>query len=144
MLSNRDKYMYKSMQTLSFRIRMGLLISGFSPSWHEERDTILKAYTNHTMLTPPNAQCILWCLRSQSISAGRDPKNMIWSPQFTVFSKSSNSQYISSRRDVIHSLNSIQQHSSPISCLWVYYDRWWLSYTFRVTAPSYQSLRDNE
>ena len=80
-MDDRKRYMYKSMRTLSFRIWMGLLISGFSPSWHEERDTILKAYTNHTMLTLPNVLCILWCLRSQFISAGRDPKNMIWSDQ---------------------------------------------------------------
>ena len=43
-----------------------------------ERETqtqIIKAYANHTMLTPgptKNVQCILWCLRSQFISAGRD------------------------------------------------------------------------
>ena len=35
----------------------------------------LKAYANHTMLTPLHAWHILWFLRSQFITAGRDPKN---------------------------------------------------------------------
>ena len=36
----------------------------------------LKVFRNHTMLTPtPNVRPILWCLRSQFISAGRDLKN---------------------------------------------------------------------
>ena len=39
----------------------GLLISDFGSWRHEERDTIL------TMLTPPNARCILSCLRSLSV-----------------------------------------------------------------------------
>ena len=42
-----------------------------------ERDTqFLKVFRNHTILTPtPNVWHISWCLRSQFISAGRDPKN---------------------------------------------------------------------
>ena len=32
-------------------------------------------YADHTMLTIPNARRILWCLGSQFISAGRDPRN---------------------------------------------------------------------
>ena len=45
--------------------------------WHEERDTILKSLSYHTMLTtPPNIQHILGCFRSQFIFAGQDPKNL--------------------------------------------------------------------
>ena len=41
---------------LSFQIRTGLFIFGFGPWWHVEREArFLKAYANHTMLTPP--QC---------------------------------------------------------------------------------------
>ena len=63
---------------------------------------IIKAYANHTILTPPHARRTLWCLRSQLISLGRDPN---WSvlirseklsctlqqSNSTVFSKSSKS-----------------------------------------------------
>ena len=38
---------------LSFQIRTGLSIPGFVLWRLEERDTILKAYANHTNLTPP-------------------------------------------------------------------------------------------
>ena len=41
-INNSSKYKYKYRRTLSFQIQMGLLISGFSPWWHKERDTILK------------------------------------------------------------------------------------------------------
>ena len=82
----------------------------------------------------PNARRILWCLRSQFISAGRDPKNLtaclngrkLNCPfdgriSTTVFSKSSNSQD--------HLFWAWRHpHSSPISRPGVYYDKWWLSY----------------
>ena len=41
---------------------------------------IIKTYTNHTVVTShPNGRHILWYVRFQLISAGRDPKNLIWS-----------------------------------------------------------------
>ena len=76
---------------------------------------------------PPHAWHILWCLRSQFISASRDPKN-IWSDpknstalfnrvNSTVFSKSLNSQDHHFQLSVIYPLNSLQRPSSPIPCL---------------------------
>ena len=78
---------------------------------HEERDTIPTMLT----LSPRAPQRILWCSRSQFISAGRDPKNLtaaatietsstrLHGPISTaVFLKSSNSQPVSSGHDVIH------------------------------------------
>ena len=46
-------------------------------------------------------------------------------PQLPVFQIPKNSLPISSRHDVIHPFNCV---SSSVSCLRVYYYRWWLSY----------------
>ena len=107
---------------------------------HEERDTILQSlsksfYANST----PNVRHISWFLRSQFISAGRDPKNSTLrlngriptlclngrnstfcfhgpiSTSTDSFSKSSNSP-----NNLFRAWR--HPHSSPISCLGVYYD----------------------
>ena len=98
-------------------------------TWGERQ--FLKAYVNHTMLTPSPrcAQHILRCLRSQFIFAGWDPKNMIWSDQ---------TQKAQSLPSIVD-LNCLFKNPqilriiytpSFISCLGIYYDRWWLSYSF--------------
>ena len=122
-------------------MRTGLLTSDFGPWWHEKRDTIL------TMLTLQRAMHLVM----SKISVGRNPKNATTSfngqnptlngripdsclngPISTdVFSKSLNSQD--------HLFRAwCHPHSSSISCLGVYYDKWWLSYPLRtsVTAPN--------
>ena len=110
----------------------------------------------------PNAWRILWCLRSQFISAGRDPKNstaclnsgkpnsmpqrsntqphLQWSNTQLPSSTVENSTTASNGRistDVFSKSSNSQDHLfwtwrhphySPISCLGVYHDKWWLSY----------------
>ena len=62
--------------TLSFQIRTGLLISGLRCMvTRRERHNSLKPMLTILHWPYPNARRILWCLRSQFISAGRDPKN---------------------------------------------------------------------
>ena len=117
-------------------IRTSLFLSTFrvlSDTKRERETQFLRAYANHTMLTfhslTPHTRCILWWLRSQLISAGRDPN---WSPlirsekpnrvlqQSNVNSFFQNPQIlntISSGRDVSHQLISLQRPSSVISCL---------------------------
>ena len=105
---------------------------------------------------PRNSWCILWCFRSQFISAGRDPQNLIWSDQIwktqplpsttnlnsLSFQNPQNSLNISSGHDAIHTFNSLQRPFSPISCLGVYFVRWWLSYPFRagVKVPIWRCI----
>ena len=66
------QYIYKYKTHMQTQADSVVSATDFGRWWHEKRDTIL------TMLTPPprNARCILWCLRSQFIPAGRDPKNL--------------------------------------------------------------------
>ena len=93
----------------------------------------------------PSVRRILWCLRSQFISVGRDPKN--WTVylngrkpnsifqrsntqlhistvkiQLTSFQNPQILRTISSGHDVIHTLHFLSG---------VYYDKWWLSYPLR-------------
>ena len=95
----------------------------------------LKAFANHTMLTL--AQRVAHLVMSK-ISVGRDPKNPTtsfngqnptlspqWSNLNSLFSKSS-----SSRDHLFRAWR--HPHSSPISCLGDYYDKWWLSYPLRT------------
>ena len=75
-ITNVMQYVSKHRRTLSFQWRTGLLIPGFSPRWHEKRETILRNYMLTIPYWPqPNTRCILWCLRSQFITGGRDLKN---------------------------------------------------------------------
>ena len=128
-------------------VRMSLFLSAFSSWGYKERDTNRKSlwkpyYTDPTTHT----WRFLWCLRSQLISASQDPdwSALIRSEKFNYAFQWSNPNYlsfynphilrtISSGYDVIHPLNSPQQPSSPISCLRVYYIRWWLSYPFHTS-----------
>ena len=112
--------------------------NGLSISWLQFMATrgerqFLKAYANHTIWHDFNARRILWRLRSLSIEIrkpqqhllrpksnsclnGRNSTLCLHGPISTdVFSKSSNSQehLFRARR---------HPHSSPISCLEVYYD----------------------
>ena len=56
--------------TLMLQVRTRLITSDFGSWWHEERDTIL------TIVTPSQRAAHLKSLRSQFISAGRDPENL--------------------------------------------------------------------
>ena len=90
----------------------------------------IKAYVNHAMLTIPNGRRIMWCLRSQFLSAGQDPNwsDLIRSEKVnrlhrqskfnSFFSKSSNSQAIPSGYDVNQPLNSFQPYFLFGSLLW--------------------------
>ena len=89
-------------------------------SFNTGRETqIIKVYANHTMLTPSPLPLwhILWCLRSLPVDTTwyLNWSDLIWSVKpscavqwsniLLVFSKSSNSQDISSGHDVIPTLN---------------------------------------
>ena len=109
---------------------------------------IIEAYTNHSMLTPHThthththtyAQCILWCLcwlryKTDLISLDhkkpQPPASMVKLQFFVFFTILKFSG--PSLPGMTSSTNSIHFNSpsSPISCLEVYYDRWWLSYAF--------------
>ena len=107
--------------------------------WHKERDTIIK----NIILTPNHhAWRILRCLRSQFISARQVPNwsalirpekpNCMLQRSNLNYSSFQNPQILrttSSGRDVNP---PVQRLFSPIYCLGVYYDRWWLSYPFHT------------
>ena len=69
------------------------------------RDTqFLKAYANHTMLENlplPHTRPILWCYKYLLVEIKKLNRYLQWLTS-TVFSKSSNSQDISSGHDVLH------------------------------------------
>ena len=116
------------------QVRTDLLTSGFSPWQHEERDTIL------TMLTPPQPAVHLVIFK---ISVRRDPKNPTTSFNGQNPTPWHNGQNPTLLSTVKMHLTSFQnphfwawRHplSSPISCLGVYYDNWWLSYPLRASV----------
>ena len=107
-----------------------------------ERHKSLKPMPTITMLTP-TPRCGHFVVLK--ISAGRDPNwsELIRSEKLNYVLQQSNLNYpsfqnpqilrtISAGHNVIHPLNSLQQPSSPISCLGVYNNKWWLSYPFCV------------
>ena len=102
--------------------------NGFINFWLQFMATQGERHNSYYADPDPHAQRILWCLRSQFISAGQDLKNLTTTATIenstlylngpistACFSKSSNSQDHPFR--AWHHL-----HSSPISCLGVYYD----------------------
>ena len=118
--------------------------SSFSPWRHEEWYTAHKTYINLIMLTPSHALPIWSRLRSQLISAGRDPN---WSilirsgektqlPHSTVVSQFPSFQSPQILRtslwDMTSSTELINSNdtSNHISCLGLYYDRLWWPYRF--------------
>ena len=105
------RYVYKYRWTQSFQIRTCLLISGFSPWWHEKRDTILKSLCWSYYADPrPNTRHILWCLRSLSVEIQKTQLHLSTVKIQLVFLKSSNSQD--------HLFQAWHHpHSSLISCL---------------------------
>ena len=117
----------------------GFISFAFS-SWLQ----IIMAYANHTILTLPHARRILG-LRSQLIYVGQDPnsfdpiksENLTTrfngrTPTLRLFEIVKFSGPFFSGYNVFPPFDSLQRPSSSISCLGVYYDRWWLSYPFRV------------
>ena len=91
-------------------VRTSLYLSAVNPWRHERGETqIFKAYAKAYYSDPTrNARRILWCLRSQFLSAGRDPKNSTTifngRPQLTVFFQNPQIlRTIFSRHDVTHS-----------------------------------------
>ena len=101
----------------------------------------IKAYTNHTMLTPTThgESCGVKDLNSsfpvepQTDLIWSDPKNPTacnnGRTSIQVFFKipKFSGSYLPGMTSTTHSI-----HSSPISCLEVYYHIWWLSYPFHV------------
>ena len=107
---------------------------------------------------PRHVRSILLCLRSQVISAGRDTNwfDLIRSEKFndslrlSFFFQNPNilGPFLPSVTSSTHSIHS-NCASFPISCLGVYYHRWWLSYPFCVgMRVHYQTMtpepRDTE
>ena len=140
---------------ITIQIQVASVVSdtnGFINVWlrsmarRRERHNSLKSMLTIQWRPHPNARRILWCLRYQFISAGPDPKNPTTRLDgrklnctfngrisATVFSKSSNSQD--------HLLWAWRhQHTSPTSCLGVYYDKWWLSYSFCAVVGLHQMI----
>ena len=105
----------------------------------------IRAYANHTMLTPPpkySASCyvtthLCWS-KPELISFDQIRKTqqlaLTVEPQLLSFQNPKIFRIISSGYDVNHPLNSLQRFSSPIFffCLEVYSNRWRLSYHFRA------------
>ena len=105
--------------------------NGFNNFWLRSFDTrrethFLKVYDNHTTLTPPPRAAHLVMFK---ISTCRNPKNstarLNGRKLNYFFSKSSNSP-----DHLFWGLRHL--HSSPVSCLGVYYDIWWLSCSFNT------------
>ena len=104
-----------------------------------------KAYVNHTMLNSPcpNTRCILWCLRSQFISVDWDPN---WSDLIRSEKPNRALQWLNLNSRLFQNSQILKPYllgmtssthlihsnctSSPICCLGVYHDGWWLSYPF--------------
>ena len=103
-------------------VRTSLFLFPFSPWRYDERETILYCH--------PYARRILWSLRSQLVSATRDPN---WSAlirsekpnrplqqpnlNYPSFQNPQIPRTISSRYDVNHPLNSPERPSCPIYSL---------------------------
>ena len=109
MLHNSDTDTYISTGQL-FRFRYGWvyqLLTSVNGDLRRETQ-FLKADANHTMLTPsyPNVWHILWCLRSQFISACQDLKSQLHASTVenptTSFQNPQVLRTISSGYDVIH------------------------------------------
>ena len=102
----------------------------------------IRACANHTLLTLPYARHILWCLRSQLIFTDRDSNrsNLIRSKKSNHVLRWSNlnSSLFQNAQILRPSLPDVTSSthsncvSSHISCLGVYYDRWWMLYPFRA------------
>ena len=130
-------YKYKYRQPLRFQIRTGLLISGFSPWRHEERETqFLKAYANHTMLTPPQrvVHLVMFKISIHLCGSRSEKLNRIPQRLKTQLPSFQNSQIL---RTTSYGAWRYP-HSSPISCLWVYYFKYWLSYPLRTSVKLHQ------
>ena len=112
-----------------------------------ERHNSSKSIQTILCWSHPNMRCILWCLRSQFISAGWDPKNLTSClndrrPN-SILQRSNTQLHLSAVKIQLTSfqntqiLRTISGHDvihtpAPISCLGVYYDKWWLSYLLRA------------
>ena len=116
-------------------VRTSLFLYNFSPWRHKKRDTNVKAYANHTILTPLPHTANLGVTKISTYICRSRPKLICFNqirktqprastvePQLPVFSKFSNSQDHLFRYDV-KPLNSLQRPTSPIFCLGAYYDR---------------------
>ena len=138
----------------------------FLPSvlWDTRRETqIVKYFADHSILTPTTTHSI-FCdvndlnsfmpVESQTDLIWSDPKNSnvhfngrtSTNRLFKIFIFSGQSL---SGDDIIHTLYSFQRPSNPIFILWVYYDRWWLSYPFNVGVREHHmtqapELRDTQ
>ena len=106
---------------------------------------IIRAYGNHTMLTSPAQRSAHLLVSKISTDLCQSEPKLIWSdpknsttrfdgrtsaPVFFKIQKFSGPSLtgVTSSTHPIHSNGT----SSPISCLGVYYDRWWLWYPFRT------------
>ena len=95
----------------------------------------LKAYANHTMLTPTQraAHHLMFEISIHLCPSRSEKLNHTFNSRIstTVFSKSSNSED--------HLFWAWRHpHSSPISCLGVYYDKWCVSYPLRAGVRLHQ------
>ena len=101
----------------------------------------IKAYVNYTILPPPQRTAHLvmskistLLVEIQTVLLWSDPKNpttrfngrTLTDRLFKILKFSGLS--LPGRTSTTHSIHS----NSPISCLGVYYDRWWLSYPFHA------------
>ena len=115
-----------------------LLTSGLGPWPHEERYTIL------TMLTPQRTANLVMF----KISIGRDPKNPTTSfigqnPTLNSVAEEPTLASIVQSRLTLFKILRFSRPSlpgmtsstlQPISCLGVYYDRWWLLYPLHASV----------
>ena len=132
------KHIYKCRRILVSDTN-GLLIPVQGDTRRETQ--FLKVYANHALLTTPQHAANLVVFKT---FVGRDKKksNCIFQRSksncrlngpisIDVFSESSDSQKHLSK-------TWRHPHSSPISCLGVYYDKWWLSYPLCASVKLHQ------
>ena len=121
----------------------------------------LKVYANHTMLTPPQGamhlvifKISIYLCRSRSEKLNRMPQrsktqlqrsktqlhfSTVEYPTATLNSGVSTDVFSKSSKSSDHLFWAWRHpHSSPISCLEVYYDKWWLSYPLCTSVKLHQ------
>ena len=113
---------------------MNRFISFCLQSLATQETQFIKAYANHTMLVLPHTHMVH--LVVSKIFADQSPKwsDLIRSDQTSTPPFQNPKILMPYLPGMTSSTYSIHSNcaSSPISCLRVYYDRWWLSYPFHT------------
>ena len=109
----------------------GLLIS-----WLRSMTTRRKRHNSYYANPHPNMRRIQWCLRSLSVEIWKTQLHLSTVKiQLSLSTAKSNRPFSKSSNSQDHLFWAWRHpHSSPISCLGVYYGKWWLSYPLRASV----------